>query len=212
MGRGGGDGNPCGPARLLRTNPSRDTRDTIMEGFNMKRFGLTALLAALSIAGAANAAAPEPTKPVDPARFFTGRWYEIGRKPQMLTDGCVAGWTEYSPGKDGRLEVLDACYDKTPSGKLKTIGGPADMLDPVNHAKLRVHYKLGILPIGKDYWILDHDEDYTWFIEASPSFKELWIYTRAANPSPELVQELIGKAKGFGYDTSKLEFPTQTGK
>ncbi len=178
----------------------------------MKRFGLAALLAGFSIAGAAMAAAPEPTKPVDPARFFTGRWYEIGRKPQALTDGCVAGWTEYSPGKDGRLEVLDACYDKTPSGKLKTIGGPADMLDPVNHAKLRVHYKLGILPIGKDYWILDHDADYTWFIEASPSFKELWIYTRAANPSPELVQDLIGKAKAFGYDTSKLEFPTQTGK
>lgn len=178
----------------------------------MKAVWLAVLLASFGVTSAAHAAAPAPTKPVDPARFFQGRWYEIGRKPQALTNGCVAGWTEYSPGDRDRINVLDACYDKTPSGKLKTIGGPADMLDPVGHAKLRVHYHLGILPIPKEYWILDHDENYTWFIEASPSFDELWIYTRAANPSPELLQDLIGKAKGFGYDTSRLEFPTQTGK
>ena len=178
----------------------------------MKIPALAALLAGFALSGAAMAAAPAPTKPVDPARFFQGRWYEIGRKPQALTNGCVAGWTEYSPGDKGRINVLDACYDTTPSGKLKTIGGPADMLDPANHAKLRVHYRLGFIPIGKEYWILDHDDDYTWFIEASPSFDELWIYTRAPNPSPRLLADLIGRAKAFGYDTSRLEFPTQTGK
>lgn len=178
----------------------------------MKLMLLAGALAGLGIATAAQAGAPEPTKPVDPDRFFTGRWYEIGRKPQALTNGCVAGWTEYKPADKGRIDVLDACYDKTPSGKLKTIGGPAEVLDTATHAKIHVRYKLGILPIGKDYWILDHDADYSWFLEASPSFAELWIYTRAANPAPELVQELIGKAKAFGYDTSRLEFPTQTGK
>jgi apolipoprotein D and lipocalin family protein len=178
----------------------------------MKASFCVGALAGALLTTAAHAAAPEPAKPVDPAKFFTGRWYEIGRKPQMLTNGCVAGWTEYTSGEKGRLMVLDACYDKTPSGKLKTIGGPADMLDEATHAKIRVHYKFGIIPIGKDYWILDHDADYSWFLEASPSFEELWIYTRAANPAPELVQELKKKAQGFGYDTSKLEFPTQTGK
>lgn len=178
----------------------------------MKTLWAASLIAGLSLAGGAMAASPQPTKPVDPARFFTGRWYEIGRKPQALTNGCVAGWTEYSPGEKGRVAVLDACHDKTPGGKLKTLGGPADILDTASHAKLLVHYRFGILPIPKEYWILDHDEDYTWFIEASPSFDELWIYTRAANPSPELLQSLIGRAKGFGYDTNRLEFPTQEGK
>jgi apolipoprotein D and lipocalin family protein len=177
----------------------------------MKTFAL-GLLASLTLSASALAGAPQPVKPVDEARVFTGRWYEIGRKPQALTNGCVAGWTEYKPLDKGRIDVLDACYDKTPSGKLKTIGGPADMLDPVNHAKIHVHYHFGIIPIGRDYWILDHDDDYTWFLEASPSFEEFWLYTRAANPSPELVQDLIKRAQGFGYDTSKLEFPTQTGK
>ena len=179
----------------------------------MKTLGLATLLASIGLASAAMAAAPAPNKPVDPARFFQGRWYEIGRKPMSLTNGCVAGWTEYSPGEKGRIMVLDGCYDQTPSGKLKTIGGPADILDPASHAKLMVHYRLaGFIPIAKEYWVLDHDEDYTWFIEASPSFEELWIYTRAANPAPELLRDLVAKAKTFGYDTSRLEFPTQTGK
>lgn len=179
----------------------------------MKNVWIIALLASLALTGAAKAAAPEPTRPVDPARFFQGRWYEIGRKPMSLTDGCVAGWTEYSPGEKGRIKVLDACHDKTSDGKLKTLGGPADILDPASHAKLSVHYRFaGFIPISQDYWILDHDEDYTWFIEADPTFDKLWIYTRAANPAPALLQDLIGKAKALGYDTSRLEFPTQEGK
>ena len=178
----------------------------------MKTLWLAAVLASFTVTGAAMAAAPAPTKPVDPARFFQGRWYEIGRKPQMLTNGCVAGWTEYSTGDKGQLMVLDACHDKVPTGTLKTLGGPADRLDTNNHAKIAVHYHFGIITVRKEYWVLDHDDDYTWFIEASPSFEELWIYTRAANPSPELLADLIKKAQGFGYDTTKLEFPTQTGK
>jgi len=180
----------------------------------MKIAALAAALAGLSLATAAQAAPPEPTKPVDPAKFFTGRWYEIGRKPMSLTDGCVAGWTEYAPSdKPTQVKVLDACHDKTPAGKLKTLGGPADILDATSHAKLAVHYRFaGFIPITQDYWIIDHDEDYTWFIEIDPTFDKLWIYTRAANPAPELLQELIKKAQGFGYDTGKLEFPTQEGK
>ena len=179
----------------------------------MKTLWLAGVLASFTVTGAAMAAAPAPTKPVDPARFFQGRWYEIGRKPMSLTDGCVAGWTEYAPGDNGRVKVLDACYDKTPSGKVKTLGGPADILDPASHAKLAVHYRFaGFIPITQEYWILDHDDDYTWFIEADPTFDKLWIYTRAANPTPELLADLIKRAQGFGYDTTKLEFPTQTGK
>jgi apolipoprotein D and lipocalin family protein len=169
-----------------------------------------ALLASFALTTSALAAAPKPTKPVDPARFFTGRWYEIGRNPRKVTDGCVAGWTEYSDLKNGKVKVLDACYK---SGKLNSISANGVFLDVASYAKLTEHYHIGILPIENDeYWVIDHDDDYTWFIEADPKFDKLWIYTRAANPDPDLVQALVKKAQGFGYDTSKLEFPTQTGK
>lgn len=218
MGRAGGDSNwldragdsfrPCIHRAKLCPVWKR-----LGEGFEMKTLGLAGLLASFALTGAAHAAAPAPAKPVDPARFFTGRWYEIARNPRKVTDGCVAGWTEYSELKNGRLKVVDACHDKTPSGTLKTIGANGEVLDQTSYAKLMEHYHIGFFPVENDeYWVIDHDDDYTWFLEADPTFAKLWIYTRSANPAPELVQDLIKRAQGFGYDTSRLEFPTQTGK
>src|SRR5580693_4780722 len=118
----------------------------------MKTLWLAGVLASFALTGAAMAAAPAPTKPVDPARFFQGRWYEIARNPRKITDGCIAGWTEYSDMKDGKLKVLDACYK---SGKLNSIGASGVILDAKSYAKLMEHYHFGILPVENDeYWIL----------------------------------------------------------
>ena len=77
---------------------------------------MTVLTLSTSLAFAADAPrAPEPAKPVDAASFYAGRWYEIGRTPMSLTDGCVAGYTDYQ-SKDGGLYERDACRDKTPAG------------------------------------------------------------------------------------------------
>jgi apolipoprotein D and lipocalin family protein len=158
----------------------------------------------LLIAPAAFAAeAPEPAKPVDAAKFYSGRWLEIARLPMGLTDGCVAGATAYSPAKRGRIAVLDTCRDKTPTGKEKSIKGKGEILDPGTNAKLRVRYPFFIT---WDYWVLDHADDYSWFISADPKFEKLWIYTRKA-PSKDELAALVQRAQALGYDTSKLEFP-----
>ena len=67
-----------------------------------------------SMDGARTAAAPEPAKPIDVARFYTGRWYEIARTPMKLTDGCVAGATDYTPGPDGGIVDTDAAARTRP--------------------------------------------------------------------------------------------------
>ena len=36
-----------------------------------------------------------------------------------------------------------------------------------------------------DYWVLDHAEDYSWFISADPTFDKLWIYTREVPDAAE---------------------------
>ena len=59
-----------------------------------------------------------PTVTIDAARFYTGTWYEIGRRPMKLTDGCVAGGTTYTPQGGTRVRVLDFCRDGSPTGKL----------------------------------------------------------------------------------------------
>jgi apolipoprotein D and lipocalin family protein len=156
------------------------------------------------------ARAPEPAKSVDTARFYTGEWIEIGRRPMRLTDGCVAGATRYTALSATRIAVLDTCHAGAPSGKLKSIGGPGRILDPGTNAKLHVSYKVLGLPVAsRDYWVLDHDDAYSWFISAGPSFEDLWIYTRDPHVDPELLKRLLARAAALGYDVGKLEFPAQ---
>lgn len=154
--------------------------------------------------------APQPSRAVDLQRFYSGTWIEIGRRPMKLTDGCVAGATTYRIVSPTRIAVVDTCHAGTPAGKLKSIGGPARIRDPGANAKLHVTYRfLGFIPVARDYWVLDHDEDYGWFISADPRFHDLWIYTRATRPDPALTARLVERAKALGYDVSKLEFPAQ---
>lgn len=172
----------------------------------MKTLMLAAFAATLLATPVLAGEAPQPRKTVDTARLYEGRWLEIARLPMKITDGCVAGSTAYSPAsKPGRIAVLDACRDRTPAGKEKTIKGTGQILDPGINAKLRVRYPFFIT---WDYWILDHDDDYRWFISADPKFERLFIFTRDI-PSPEQRAALVRRAQDMGYDVGKLEFPPQ---
>jgi apolipoprotein D and lipocalin family protein len=174
-----------------------------------------ALAGALILGGVAFAAtrqpsAPEPAKPVDAARFFIGRWYEIARTPMKLTDGCVAGTTDFFKDSKGRTIDRDACRSDTPEGKEKKFEGPITILDPTQSNKFRVDYKLfGPIHAPKTWWILDHGDDYQWFIVSDPEFKTVSLFTRAPNPAPPEIDQLTARAKALGYDASKLEHPAQ---
>jgi apolipoprotein D and lipocalin family protein len=154
------------------------------------RPAILALAAALAVAAtaalaAAPSRAPEPASPVDRTSFFTGRWYEIGRTPMKLTDGCVAGYTDYLHRESG-LYQRDACRDKTPAGKEKVIGGPLKIINPGRNTKVHVSYQLiGLIPVGREYWMLDHGDD--WFIQSTPDLKMVNIYTRDPHPPADLV-------------------------
>ena len=152
--------------------------------------------------------APQPAKPIEAARFYTGRWYEIARTPMKLTDGCVAGTTDYSTNADGKLIDTDACRDGSPEGKVKTFAGPVTILDPATNAKVSVRYEvLGVIPVSKTYWMLDHGDDYGWFITSDPQFKNVSFFTRDPRPSKEQVAALTARVRALGYDASKLEYP-----
>lgn len=158
-------------------------------------------------AGLAGAGAPEPRKPIDAEQHFAGRWYEIGRTPMRLTDGCVAGYTDYLR-RDGGIVQRDGCRSGDPSGKEKVVAGPLRILNPGENTKVRVDYRLfGFVPVPRTYWLLDHGDG--WFIMATSDFKLVNLYTRAAQPSPALVRELTERTRALGYDVRKLEFPRQ---
>jgi apolipoprotein D and lipocalin family protein len=169
-----------------------------------------ALLAGAQGARASAPRAPAPARPVDAARFYSGAWAEIGRRPMRLTDGCVAGATAYRQVSATRILVRDTCHAGTPAGKEKAIGGPARILDPGTNARLHVSYRLfGFIPLGRDYWVLDHDDAYSWFISADPAFTNLWIYARDPHIDPMTLRSLVERARALGYDVTRLEFPAQ---
>lgn len=166
-----------------------------------------ALLGACATAGAPRGpGAPQTAKSIDAARFYSGTWYEIGRRPMSLTDGCVAGGTTYSGLAERRVRVRDFCHVGDPSGREKAIGGRGYFLDPGANGKLRVRY-LGV--IVWDYWVLDRAEDYSWFISADPTLTNLFIYTRDPQPSAAMVEDLTRRAAALGYDVNRLEFPAR---
>ena len=144
----------------------------------MKRLALAAALFALPAIAAAQA--PPPAAKVDAERLYSGRWLEIGRTPMGITDGCVAGATNYQRRADGKVAVRDTCEMGAPGGKEKAIAGT-----------------------GR---ILDHDPDYRWFIASDPKLKRIVLYTRDV-PSPAERQALVDRAKALGYDVTKMEFP-----
>jgi len=148
--------------------------------------------------------APAPARAVDLDRFYSGRWLEIARLPLSLTDGCVAGATNYVVVNPTRVDVRDTCQTGSPQGREKSIGGRDEVLDPGMNAKLRVRYVGGL--VTWDYWVLDRADDYSWFISADPTFNKLWIYTREVPNAAEL-RVLVARAAALGYDVSRLEFP-----
>ncbi len=148
--------------------------------------------------------APAPVRAVDAERFYTGRWLEIARLPMGLTDGCFAGATNYVLVNPTRVDVRDTCQVSTPDGREKAIGARGEILDPGFNAKLRARYVGGL--ITWDYWVLDHAEDYSWFISSDPTFDKLWIYTREV-PDARQREALVARARALGYDVSRLEFP-----
>ncbi len=163
------------------------------------------LLLCLGLLGFVSVAAAEPDV-VDVARsHYSGTWLEIARRPMFITDGCVAGFTTYQAGKTPQeIDVLDGCYEGTPSGKIKTIRGKGRLTDfDTSRAKLRVRYPLFIT---FDYWVLYTSPDKSWFISADPNMKNLWIYARSA-PTKKKLAVMVRKAQSLGYDVSKLEFP-----
>ena len=71
--------------------------------------------------GGSGPGAPQPLKPIDAGRFYSGRWLEVARLPMGITDGCVAGATAYALRDDGKVDVRDTCQIDTPQGRERGI-------------------------------------------------------------------------------------------
>jgi len=185
----------------------------------MRHLALQALAVSLICAGAVACAtegsgpvkAPQPTKPVDASRFYSGVWHELARNPMKITDGCVAGITAFSRDADGKLIDRDSCRMGDPeTGKEKVLAGPVTIDDVNTNAKFTTHYKVaGPFGVSRTYWILDHDEVYAWFIVATPDFKNVSIFARDPQLGRAERGALTERARALGFDPAGFEYPAQ---
>ncbi|WP_321845003.1 lipocalin family protein [Paraburkholderia bannensis] len=163
--------------------------------------GVTMLLAACAYiprpGPVGNHDVPQPAKPVELARYM-GRWYEQFRYEASFERNMDEVTADYSLNADGTVKVINSGRRTSDANGFKQSVGNAKVADPTN-AKLKVSF---FGPFYGDYWILDHDDDYSWSIVGEPSGRYLWVLTRDAYPPGEILNNLQARVKTLGYDWS----------
>ena len=155
----------------------------------------------------AKADAPAPTKSVDLQRY-AGRWYEVARVPNHFEKGreCDGPTADYRQDASGAVTVVQTCHQNSPTGPVKAYHAKAEILDPGTNAKFKLTF---FVVVAKEYWVLDHAQDYKWAIVGDPTGQYLWFFSRQAALASGVKDTLLARARALGYDTARLEFPAQ---
>ncbi|MCF8503842.1 MAG: lipocalin family protein [Caulobacter sp.] len=172
----------------------------------MNRTPLIALFAGLLIAGAALAAAPQPTKPVSTS-FYSGRWYEIARIPNAGQRDCQAPYTQFA-STGARFQVNQVCRKGSPRGAAKTFVTTGRILPGTNNARFEMSFFGGIRK--QEYWVLDTAADGGWTLMATPGGNYIWLLSRKAVMPAGAKAAAIARIRALGYGQT-LEFPAHAG-
>jgi apolipoprotein D and lipocalin family protein len=151
---------------------------------------------------------PENIVPVsnfDTTRYL-GQWYEIARLDHSFERGLSHVTADYSLRQDGGLKVLNRGY-KDADAKWKEAEGKAYFVDKKDVGYLKVSF---FGPFYGSYIVFDLDsQDYSYSMISGPDKSYLWLLSRTPTMDPALQQRLVEKARGLGFDTSKLIYVKQ---
>jgi len=137
---------------------------------------------------------------VDLERYM-GKWYEIARYPNRFQRDCPASKATYTLLPNGKVEVLNECYDREYQHVLRSVKGTARVVDPESKAKLKVTF---FWPFSGDYWIIDLGDDYEYAVVGHPDRKYLWILSRSPEMSQQLYDRITERLQIKGYDPDRL--------
>lgn len=132
---------------------------------------------------------------------YIGKWFEIARYHHKFQEGCVGSRATYDLRNDGKITVVNECYEESFSGKLRSAKGKAWVVDRETNAKLKVSF---FWPFAGDYWIIDLGRDYEYAVVGHPSRKYLWILSRTPEMDEGLYQSILARLQEQEYDTTKL--------
>jgi apolipoprotein D and lipocalin family protein len=153
---------------------------------------------------------PKAIQSVDLERYI-GKWYSIAHIPTSFEAGCISGTTtNYSLQPDGKIEVLNECYDKR--GALKVARGTAWVPNPEKSAKLKVSFvrAFGVPLFACDYWIIDLALDYSYAVVGHPTRKFGWILSRTPILPDDKLQQIKSALEAQGYDWTSFQLIDQS--
>ena len=183
----------------------------------LRQLALSLALLSPFAASAQTSAPPEPLQTIarlDVGRYL-GTWYEIAKFPNRFQRPCVADTSAlYRLRDDGQLDVINRC--RQANGEVAEAVGRARQDGPADSPKLKVRFApawLSWLPmVWGNYWVIDLDTDYQLVAVSEPSREYLWVLSRTPTVEAGVYQALLGRLQAKGFDLSKLERTTQTGK
>ncbi len=161
----------------------------------------------MAAATGALASAPQPKKPFALDRM-PGHWYEIARTPNQINQNCQASSTDWVAAGDSKFKITATCRKGAPDGPAQVVHGDVSITDAASHAKVRMSLFGGL--ISRDYWLLDHADDYSWLIMGTPSGNFISIMAARPALTANETARALSDVRSMGYDVTRLVFPVQT--
>ena len=154
------------------------------------------------------ASVPDGLQPVTgfQADRYLGTWYEIARLDHSFERGLRKVTAEYSKRDDGSIQVINRGYDAK-HGKWREAHAVARFAGPTDVASLKVTF---FWPFSGAYHVIALDrEGYNYAMVTSSSRSYLWILARRKHLDPAVQDDLLAKAKDWGFRTEDLIFVQQ---
>lgn len=151
------------------------------------------------------ASIPEGLQPVTDFQTdrYLGTWYEIARLDHSFERGLSKASAEYSKRDDGSIQVVNRGYDAR-RGTWREARAVARFVGPTDVASLKV---TSFWPFSGAYHVIVLDrEGYNYAMVTSSSRSYLWILARQKRLDAAVQDDLLARAKAWGFKTEELIF------
>lgn len=167
----------------------------------MNKVGIALLLALTGCVGVRSTEDIPAVVGFDAGRYM-GKWYEIARLPKWYEKDMVNVTATYSLDGD-RLKVENMGFR---DGKESRMAAYGKMAGDKDVGEFDIAFFRWYSSPYRVIWI---SPDYDIAMTTGADRSSFWILARTRSIPQEKLDELIGVAKAWGFDTSRLEFPQQ---
>ncbi len=117
-----------------------------------------------------------------------GRWREIVRTPANRQKNCHGAYQVWSRKADGAFDIDQVCHGGDRKGPERHVDTAARIVDPATNAKFEASFFGGL--IRRQYWVIDHGDDYGWMIASTSDGKFVALLARTTGLPPARLSAL----------------------